>query len=233
MERVSVIAERQSQGVPAERTTIAIVEDHGMVRELLVRMLSSQDGFEVAGAVGSIAEATTVIEQGRPDVVLLDIVLPDGSGIEWARDLKMSHPEIKILFLTAYHEEEILLDAINAGAEGYMVKTSSCERLVDAVRAVASGEHVFDPSIAAPILERMAKIHYTFRDTASENQAKGLSAREREIAALASNGLTNKEIAKVTSVSVNTVKTHLRRIYQHLNVTSRRELLEQLKGHCN
>lgn len=210
-------------------TTLTVIEDHGIVRELLVRMLSSHDGFKVSATAGSIAEARAVVESARPDVVLLDIVLPDGSGIEYARELKARYPDTKILFLTAFDQEDTLLAAINTGAEGYVVKSSSCDRLIDAIKAVISGQHVFDPAIAAPILERFARIHNTFGPS-DDSPFKRLSHREREIASLASNGLTNKEIAKAIGVSVNTVKTHLRRVFQHLDVTSRRELLQRSAG---
>lgn len=207
-------------------TKLTVVEDHEIVRELLVRMLSSHDDFKVSASAGSIADARTVVESSRPDVVLLDIVLPDGSGIEYARELKAHYPDSKILFLTAFDQEDTLLAAINTGAEGYVVKSSSCDRLIDAIKAVVSGQHVFDPAITAPIIERFARIHSTY-GSSDISQLKRLSSREREIASLASNGLTNKEIAKATGVSVNTVKTHLRRIFQHLEVTSRRELLQK------
>jgi two-component system, NarL family, response regulator DevR len=209
-------------------TTLAVIEDHSLVRELLVRMLSDIEGLAVSGSAGTIAQAQTILESEHPDIILLDVVLPDGSGIDWARSIKKVHPDIKILFLTAFHEEDTLLEAINTGAEGYMVKTSSCERLIDAVRAVAAGEHVFDPSITATIIERIARIHDSFKPSGSDTQVRGLSAREMEIATLASNGLTNKEIANAVAVSVNTVKTHLRHIYQHLNVGSRRDLIMKL-----
>lgn len=233
MEALASTSRSSANGVYDRATTVTVVEDHGMVRELLVRMFATESGFQVSGAAGSIAEAQALVESERPDLVVLDIVLPDGSGIEWARSLKSLHPEIKILFLTAFHEEDKLLEAINTGAEGYVVKTSSCERLLSAVRSVASGEHVFDPAIAAPILERMAKIRSTLGGGAMSTSFRNLSAREREIATLASSGLTNKEIAETVAVSVNTVKTHLRRIYQHLQVNSRRDLTNRLSATLN
>jgi DNA-binding NarL/FixJ family response regulator len=203
-----------------------------MVREMLVRLLSSQDGIEVVGSAGTISEAKAIARETRPDLVLLGISLPDGSGVELAKDLKTRRPELKVVFLTAYDSEETALAAIDTGAEGYIGKRSSCEDLLNAVRSVASGGYAFDPSVVAPILRRVAKSQPLLGDTTSQPKSPCLSAREREIAVLVAKGMTNQEIAAATFVSVNTVKTHLRRIYQQLGISSRKELARYQDSFC-
>jgi DNA-binding NarL/FixJ family response regulator len=205
-------------------TSLVVVEDHKMVREMLCRMLMSQEGIDVVASAGTISEAESCVVDKHPDLVLVDVAMPDGSGIEWAQALKVRFPDIKVIFLTASETESTVLAAIDTGAEGYLVKSSSCEHLIEAIQSVASGECVYDPSVTGPILRRVAKDTPAGNGVTRQRLTLGLSAREMEIALLVARGLTNQEIAGAMFVSVNTVKTHLRRIFQHLGITSRREL---------
>ncbi|OFX18037.1 MAG: hypothetical protein A2Z18_04280 [Armatimonadetes bacterium RBG_16_58_9] len=206
-------------------TKVLIVQEYRMVTEMVANLLSSQSWIEVVQAVGSLAEAKEALSRSNPHVLLTDTALPDGSGIEWARQVKQDHPGIKIIFLTAADVEDTALAAIGTGAEGYLVERSTCQNLVDAIRSVMSGDCVFDPSLTASIVRRFAADRVCAFESPVAFDLDQLSAREREIAELVSEGLTNDEIAKAAFVSVNTVKTHLRRIYQRLGISSRRQLL--------
>jgi DNA-binding NarL/FixJ family response regulator len=195
-----------------------------MVREMLVHILSEQEIINVVGEAGTLAESRAAIARSHPDVVLLDIAFPDGSGTDFARELKEANPDVRLIFVTAMDQEETVLTAVSTGAEGYLARNSSCEQLVCAVKAIASGGFAFDSSVVAPILRRVAGSERSGLSS-SDHDLTELSSREREIALLIRQGLSNKEIAGNLSVSINTVKTHLRRIYQHLGISSRRELM--------
>jgi len=208
---------------------LLVVEDHKVVREALSALLNRQQGIEVVGEAGSIEETKTIAEKVPPDITILDIVLPDGSGIELARYLKSKHPDIKIIFLTGYDSESIAVSAISTGAEGYLVKNSSFDRLVNAVRSVATGDHVYDSSAVASIVRRFTDMYSSSETILAGETIQGLSPKEKRIAALVAQGMTNKEIAALTFISVNTVKTHLRRMFSRLGVSSRRELIQRIK----
>ncbi|MEN6370461.1 MAG: response regulator transcription factor [Armatimonadota bacterium] len=202
---------------------LLLVDDHQMFREMLEHMLSAQKDMEVVGTAGTIAEAIEKIEKTCPDVITIDVLMPDGSGIELAQSLKTSYPGIAIVFLTACRNEETIIQAMRAGVAGYVIKSSSSEQLLDAIRTVCSGEYVFYPALSMSIFQQFAT---ALRSTemADTNYSGKLSKRETEIAGLISQGLTYREIAEATCVSINTVKTHVRRIYERLGISSRRDL---------
>lgn len=206
-------------------TRVVIVEDHDMVREMLSRLLTTQEDISVVGAASTIAESKAAVRQAQPDMVLMDVVLPDGSGIDCARDLKACNPGLSVLFLTAVDEENAVIEAISSGAEGFLLKSTSCEGLIHTIRAVASGKRIYDPAATASILQRLAMDHVHTATTSTTLAVGNLSAKERQIVDLVSQGLSNKEIADATSTSLNTVKTHMRRIFRRLGVSSRKELL--------
>lgn len=206
-------------------TRVFIVEDHTMIRQILARILSAEDDIEVVGTAGTVAEATNLIGATCPDVVLVDILLPDGSGIDLVQNVKSEHSDTKVILLTALQNEESILQAIEAGAEGYMLKSSDFESLLKSIRLVMAGKQIYDPLIASPILQRI--IRATPSLAYGQNGASGhaLSAREREVVRLVSRGLTDKEIAQALSLSIHTVKTHVCKVLKRLGVSSRRELL--------
>lgn len=206
------------------KTKVVLVEDHPIVREMMSQMLSNQDDFEIIATADSIAESKAITARMHPDLVVLDVELSDGSGIDLAKELKLEYPDLKIIFLTAYKDAATVLSAINTEAEGYIVKSVSCKRLLDAIRTVAMGGYAFDPSVVAPLLRQMATMSPSIEDCNRNYDFRMLSMREKDIASLAIRGMTNKEIADATFVTVNTVKTHLRRIYQRLGISSRRQL---------
>lgn len=202
---------------------VLLVDDHQMFREMLEHMLSTQDDLEIVGTAGTIAEAVEKIEKTRPDVVTIDVMMPDGSGIELAESLKVEYPEMSVIFLTACRSEEVIIQAMRAGVAGYVTKNSSSEHLLDAIKAVCSREYVFYPAMSVSILQQFAA---TLRTTElmDTNYSGRLSKREMEIASLISQGMTYREVAEATCVSINTVKTHVRRIYERLGISSRRDL---------
>ena len=202
-------------------TTLLIVHRYRMIREMLTELLTGQEWVKAVQEVGSLADAKVTFAETNPSVVLLDVSMPDGASIEWARQIKQSDHQTRIVFLADRGDEDMALAAIAVGAEGYVAESSSCHSLLDSIRAVISGNYAFDPAVTASIIRRFAAARpasITFYDLGQ------LSAREREIADLVAKGFTNYEVAKAAFVSVNTVKTHLRRIYQRLGISSRREL---------
>ena len=208
---------------------IVIVEDHKMVREMLAQLLSTQSDVESVGQAGSVGEARAVINELRPELVLLDVSLPDGSGIELARDIKESTPEVKVIVLTGHDKESMAMAAISTGCEGYLVKDNSLERLMHAIRSVAAGDHVYDSSVVSSIVRRFTDMHSSGDALLASESIHALSDKEKRIAVLVAQGMTNKEIATLTFTTINTVKTHLRRMFTRLQVSSRRELVQLIK----
>lgn len=202
---------------------LLLVDDHRMFIEMLEHLLSTQKDLEVVGTAGTTAEALEKIAVTQPDVLTIDTALPDGSGIELAQSLKAEYPNISIIMLTASRNEEMIIQAMRAGIEGYVIKSSSSEQLLDAIRTVCSGEYVYYPVLSVSILKQFASLLHSSNIT--EAYSAKLSKRECEIAALIQKGLTYREIAETTCVSINTVKTHVRRIYERLGISSRRELM--------
>lgn len=158
---------------------IVIIEDYKMVREMLAQLLTMQADVESVGQAGNIAEARAVIGQQRPQLVLLDVALPDGSGIELARDLKQSNPEVKVIVLTGHDKESMAMAAISAGCEGYLVKDNSLERLMHAIRSVAAGDHVYDSSVVSSIVRRFTDMHSSGDALLASESIHGLSDKEK------------------------------------------------------
>ncbi|MEN6521066.1 MAG: response regulator transcription factor [Armatimonadota bacterium] len=209
-----------------EKKKVMLVDSETIVREVLAKQLLEDTNLCVVSSVGSISEANAALMEVTPDIILLEVKLPDGSGISWVRDLKMSHRKAKIIFITSDMSERTALMAIGMGADGYFLKHSSLKQLLDTISIVASGHYAYDPSVVAPVVQKFARIYCN--DLVSENTPEMglLSDREKEIATLASQGLTNEQIAELTFVTVSTVKTHLRRIYKRLGISSRRQLIQ-------
>lgn len=212
---------------PARQSTkLAIIDDNSLVRELLANQLSACEEVEVIGTAGSIAEATELMENCDPDMVMTEIAMPDGPGLEWIFNLKESSPKIKVLVLTSCRQEQTMLSAISMGVEGYLLKTVSYHELLQSIKRIASGSYVFDQALAVPTIRRIAMSYGAVHGKHQGSYLEELTPRERQIAALASEGLTNEQIAEAMFVTVNTVKTHLRRIYKRLGVTSRKDLVQ-------
>jgi DNA-binding NarL/FixJ family response regulator len=196
------------------RIRVVIVEDHTLLREGTRHILEQSRDIEVVGEAGRGDEAVELIERLVPDVVLLDMRLPGMNGIEVARAVTGKHKEIRVLLLSAYDDEEYVAEALNAGASGYMLKTTPGAKLVEAVRAVHSGATVLQDELSHKLAMR-----------AMHPGASGprLSERELEVLRLTARGMSSKEIAASLQISQRTVEGHLNNIYAKLGVNSRTE----------
>ncbi len=193
---------------------ILIVDDHDMVRKRLAMLISRQDGLFVVAEAGTIAEAVEKARESVPDVVVMDMRLPDGSGIEACRDIRNENPGIKVLMLTSDSGEEADMGSIMAGASGYLLKGIRSQEIVDAVRRVAAGQSLLDPTATSSFLERV-------RQWREEDVPARLTGQEQKILALIADGQTNREIAGQINLSGETVKNHLSSILGKLEVLRR------------
>ena len=196
---------------------LLVVDDHEVVRQGLVAMLDRREGFEVVAEAGSVAEAIAMARRFEPDIVVLDVRLPDGSGVEACREIRAERPATKIVMLTSYPDEEAVLSAIVAGASGYLLKQVRARDLVSALEAVGRGESLLDPAVTEKVLERVRRIA---TGTASDDLA-ALTSQEQKILLLVAEGKTNKEIASDVFLSDKTVKNYVSSILSKLNLERR------------
>ena len=189
---------------------ILLADDHPVVRDGLRGMLASQDGFEVVGEAASGTEAVRLTERQRPDVVLMDLQMPEMDGATATAEITARFPATRVLVLTTYDADADILRAVEAGATGYLLKDTPRERLFPAIEAAARGETVLAPTVATRLVSRM-------RRPAEE----ALTAREVEVLALVAEGCTNSEAARRLYISEATVKTHLLHTYAKLGVDDR------------
>ena len=201
---------------------LLIVDDHAIFREGLRALLDMEDDFAVIGEASSGKEALSVVADEPPDVILLDLHLPDGNGAEFCRKLLKVAPTSRVLILSAYDDDQEVSAALIAGASGYVLKTVGGERLADNIRSVHGGEVLLAPSVAAKVVRQLSRLK---EETGRQEEAlEVLTPREREVFFLASRGLKNAEIAEELYLSEKTIKTHLRNIYNKLNLASKAEL---------
>jgi DNA-binding NarL/FixJ family response regulator len=193
-----------------DRIRLLIADDHPIVRAGLLDILSSQPDFEVVGEAGTGAEAVTLASRLRPQVVLMDLRMPEMDGVEAIAQIKESHPDINILVVTTYDSDADILPAIETGATGYLLKDTPRKELFEAIRAAAHGKLLLAPTVAARLMERM-------RGPTEE----ALSGRELEVLALVAKGASNREVANQLYISEATVKSHLIHIFGKLNVADR------------
>jgi two-component system NarL family response regulator len=201
---------------------LLIVDDHAIFREGLRALLDMEDDFTVIGEASSGKEAMTMVADEPPDVILLDLHLPDGNGSEFCRHLLKISPQSRVLILSAYDDDQEVSAALISGASGYVLKTVGGERLADNIRSVHGGEVLLAPTVAAKVVRQLSRLK---EDTGRQEEAlEALTPREREVFFLASRGLKNAEIAEELYLSEKTIKTHLRNIYNKLNLASKAEL---------
>lgn len=201
---------------------LLIVDDHVVFREGLRALLEMEDDLAVIGEASRGGEALAFVRQKAPDVILLDLHLPDGHGADFCASLLRASPDSKVLILSAYDDEDEVTAALVAGASGYVLKTIGVERLVDSIRSVQSGEVLLSPTIAAKVVQQLSRLQDTSVDR--EEALEMLTPREREVFHLASQGLRNAEIAAKLFLSEKTIKTHLRNIYGKLSLGSKADL---------
>lgn len=201
---------------------LLLVDDHAVVRSGLKMLLAGEADVEIVGEAGSGSEAVTRAGSARPDVILMDIGLPDMTGIEAARQIKSSHPDIAIVALTIHEDEEYFFKMLEAGASGYVPKRAAPEELLTAVRAAAAGEVYLYPSLAKLLVK-----DYLTQERGAETKSTldGLTEREQEVLSLLADGANNDEIAAALVISPKTVERHRENIMRKLNLHSRVELV--------
>jgi two-component system, NarL family, response regulator DevR len=196
---------------------LLMVDDHEVLRLGLRTLFSEADGFEVVGEAGTMAGAISSARALEPDVVLMDVRLPDGSGVEACREIRTGHPQTRVLFLTSYADDDAVLATILAGAQGFLLKEVGSDELLRAVRAVANGQSILDPAVTQRVLTRVQ----TLSASSTEPNEEELSPQERRVLALVAEGKTNKEIAVALNLSEKTVGNYLSNVFQKLNITRR------------
>jgi two-component system, NarL family, response regulator LiaR len=198
----------------AEQIRVLLVDDHAVVREGLRTFLALQEGIEIAGEAADGEEAVRAGERLRPDVVLMDLVMPKLDGVAAMRILRERVPKTRVIVLTSFLDDDKLLPALRAGAAGYLLKNTPPQELVRAVRAAHAGEALLDPVVAARLVESLAA-------SGEEEPIDRLTKREREVLELIGRGLPNKRIALELGVAEKTVKTHVSHVLAKLGVTDR------------
>jgi two-component system response regulator DevR len=204
---------------------VLICDDHEVVREGLRGLIGRQPGMTVVGEAGTVAEGIEAAARTRPDVVIMDVRLPDGSGVEACRTIREARPETKIVMLTSYADDEALFASIIAGASGYLLKQTRGQAVVDAITTVAAGRSLLDPDVTGKVLERL-------RESRAEDPALlSLTEQERKVLTGLAEGKTNREIGEVLFLSEKTVKNYVSRILDKLGLARRAEAAAYMAKH--
>ena len=190
---------------------VLLCDDHSVVREGLARLLSSAEGIEVVGMAADGAEGVAAAVALRPDVILMDLAMPNVDGVTATRRISLEAPDARVVVLTSFSDNARIHDALDAGARGYLLKDAEASEVVRAIRAAARGEAPLDPRVARAVLARGT----------TPAALSGMTAREREVLALLGTGMANKAIARRLGISEATVKAHLTRIFRQIGVTDR------------
>lgn len=211
-----------------EQYTLLLADDHALFREGLASLLGGQPDLRILGDAGDGQQAIELALSLRPDLILMDINMPNVDGVKATLTIKREIPQIKIVMLTMLGDDESLFAAIKGGAEGYILKSSTAKELLAQVRAALRGELALTPSLAARIVHEFARVDHepalnTSSNQGEASQANELTLREQEVLRLAANGIGNKEIADQLFISENTVKAHMRHILEKLHVRNRAE----------
>ncbi|MCY9783439.1 response regulator transcription factor [Nocardiopsis sp. EMB25] len=194
---------------------VFLVDDHDVVRRGITALLEDEEGIEVVGEAGTASEALGRVPAARPDVAVLDVRLPDGSGVEVCRELRSRFPELACLMLTSYDDEEALHEAVLAGASGYVLKQIHGSDLVGAIRTVASGESMLDPHSTALVMRRIRE------GAGSADPLSELSVQERRVFELIGEGLTNRQIGERVFLAEKTVKNYVSSVLSKLDMRRR------------
>jgi DNA-binding NarL/FixJ family response regulator len=198
---------------------VMLVDDHEVVRRGLQMLLSASQDLTVVAEAGSVREAVAEAARARPDVIVMDVRLADGSGIEATREIRSSHPDIRVLMLTSFADDEAVLASVLAGASGYVLKQIQGDALLSAIRTVGRGQSLLDAQVTDPILERLRKGKHMVGD----EKLQRLSGQEERILSLLAGGKTNREIGEALSLSEKTIKNYVSSILGKLGVTRRAE----------
>jgi NarL family two-component system response regulator LiaR len=207
-----------------EPMTVLLVDDHGVLREGMRTLLEQEPDMKVVGEAGNGLEAVAAAKELKPDVVLMDVVMPRLSGIEATKQIKKANPSTAALILSAYDDDRYILGLLEAGAAGYLLKSATGREVIHALRAVHAGESVLHPSVTARLLARAAR---SPGRAISPRTGEMLTERELEVLRLAAKGKANKEIANDLALSLPTVKAHLANLFNKMGVASRTEAVLQ------
>jgi DNA-binding NarL/FixJ family response regulator len=197
---------------------LLLVDDHQVVRVGLRTVLHNpHQGITVVGEAGSRADAVQAAKRLKPDIVLMDVRLPDGSGVEACREILARHPTTRVIFLTSFADDEFALAAVLAGAQGYVLKTIDSDLLIRSIQAVSKGQSLLTPALTQRALDRVK----TGPAQAGPVRTQSLAPQEERVLALVAEGLTNKEIGAALQLSDKTVKNYLSNMFQKLHITRR------------
>ena len=200
---------------------LLIVDDHILFREGLASIIRPERDFQISGLAGTVKEAVELAETIKPDMVLMDFTLPDGTGADATRQILEKHPQCKIVFLTMSEEDENLLEAIRSGAKGYLLKNMQPQKLVVALRSVQKGESALSRSMTMRLMEEFS---HTKKPETPLPQSSTLTHREMDVLRAVATGLSNQEIARQLFISENTVKYHVHSILGKLGLADRKEV---------
>jgi DNA-binding NarL/FixJ family response regulator len=207
----------------AEKIRVLLADDHAVVRQGIRQFLEEAGDIEVVAEAGDGAEAVRLAGQHRPDVAVLDIRMPGVTGVEAARRIKTQFPQVRVLILTAYDDDPYIFALLQAGVDGYVLKTASGDELVRAVRTVHRGESALSPEVASKVVRQAT----ARRPEGAAGQVEPLTPRELDVLRLAAQGLTNRAIGHQLGISHRTVQGHLASIYGKLGVNSRTEAVTE------
>ena len=201
----------------ADRLRVMVVDDHEVVRQGIRALLSRRPGWSVVAEAGTVAQAVELALREKPDVVVMDLRLPDGSGVEACREIRSELPETRILMLTSYADDEAVMSSVLAGASAYLLKQTHGEQLVAAVESVARGETMLDAKVTTRVLDQLRGI------TAGDSKEAQITETEHKILLLIAEGKTNREIGAELYFSDKTVKNYVSNILSKLNMRRRTE----------
>ena len=219
-----------SGSAPEPRTTpltVLVVDDHEVVREGIVSSLDRRESFHVVAQAGTVAEAIAAAKRYQPDLVVMDVRLPDGSGVEACREIRSDHPDTRVVMLTSYPDEEAVLSAIVAGASGYLLKETRLRDLVKALETVGAGGSLLDPAVTGKVLDRVRRM----ANDDDDDELARLTSQERRILLLVAEGKTNREIAAEVFLSDKTVKNYVSSILSKLDLQRRTQAAAYMARH--
>jgi len=210
-----------------DRIRLLIVDDHKVVRLGLITMFSRHRGVQIVADVGTMVEAIEEAQRLKPDVILMDVRLPDGSGIDACREIRTACPDIQVLFLTSFADDDALLATVLAGAAGFLLKQADEVGVIHAVETVANGQSIMDPAVMNALFQRMR----SFSNSEHTHASGTLSPQEERVMILVVEGKTNKEIALDMGLSEKTVKNYLSNIFQKMQVSRRSQAAVLFERH--
>ncbi len=208
------------------KTRVLLCDDHEVVREGLRTLLSRYSDMSVVGEAGSVKEAVEAAAKAKPDVVIMDVRLPDGSGVEACREIREARPETRVIMLTSYADDEALFASIVAGASGYLLKQTRGQAVIDAIQAVAAGRSLLDPDVTGKVLERVREAR-----PQEDPALASLTDQERKVLEQLAEGKTNREIGTAVFLSEKTVKNYVSRILDKLGLSRRAEAAAYVAKH--